>query len=271
MTAIIKKYKAVTPGLRNKIVIKDSDLHKGGPYKYLIKGKSKTGGRNSNGRITIRFRGGSMTHRKLLRKIELIGPYSKLQVIRLEYDPNRSAFIALCKNLNNNKYKYILAHENIKIGDYLEGYNLINERKIFEGNTLVLNKIPLGTSLFNLEIQSGKGSKLVKAAGTSSILIKKNPTNSLIQLPSKKLKLIDNNCLATIGSVINKSHHLKVLGKAGINRILGKRPRVQGVAMNPIDHPHGGKTPVSGGRGGKPKTKWGKLAKWTPKRISKFA
>lgn len=255
MATILKTYKAITPGLRNRVVVKDSDLHKGGPYKNLVRGTSKTGGRNSNGRITIRFRGGSMVHRKILRKVELIGPYSKLQVIRLEYDPNRSAYIALCKNLDTLRYKYILAYTNISIGKTLTGYNLIDERKILEGDTLVLNKIPLGTSLFNLEIKQGDGGKLVKAAGTTSILIKKNPTNSLIQLPSKKLKLIDNNCLATIGTVINKSHHLNVLGKAGINRILGKRPRVQGVAMNPRDHPHGGKTPVAGGRGGKPKTK----------------
>jgi len=255
MSTIIKKFKPVTPGLRNRVIVKDSDLHKGQPEKTLIKGTNKTGGRNSNGRVTIRFRGGSMTHRKVLRKIELIGPYSKLEVIRLEYDPNRSAYIALCQIRNTEKFKYILAHENIKIGDKLEGYNIINERKIFKGNTLSINKIPLGTSLFNLEIKQGKGSKLVKAAGTSSILIKKNPTNSLIQLPSKKLKLIDNNCLATIGTVINKSHHLNVLGKAGMNRILGNRPKVLGVAMNPRDHPHGGKTPISGGRGGKLKTK----------------
>jgi len=255
MTAIIKTFKAITPGLRNRVVVKDSDLYKGKPCKYLIRGEGRTGGRNTYGRITIRYRGGSMCHRKVLRKIESLGPYSRFQVIRLEYDPNRSAFLALCKNYNTHKYKYILAYENIKLGDHLGGFNLINERKISEGDSLVLNKIPIGTSLFNLELQQGKGGKLVKAAGTSCVLIKKNPTHSLIQLPSKKLKLIDNNCLATIGTVINKSHHLKVLGKAGINRILGKRPRVLGVAMNPRDHPHGGKTPISGGRGGKLKTK----------------
>lgn len=274
MAIIQRHYKPTSPGFRTRIIIKDNRVNSGQPMKRLVKGIGRTGGRNHSGKITMRFRGGSMQHKKVLRKVSNVGPYSRLIVKRLEYDPQRSGYLSLVQSLwNPSLFYYILAHSNWKKNEEISGYNLKNLQEwdnYKSGRTLPLSKIPQGSSIFNIEILPHQGAKFVKAAGTHAVLLQKESDHSLILLPSKGLKNFNNFCLATLGSVINESYHLKRLGKAGFNRILGNRPRVRGVAMNPRDHPHGGKTPVSGGRGNPSLTKWGKLAKWNPKSKSKI-
>lgn len=269
MAIIKRQYKPTSSGNRIRIMIKESELNREGPLKSLVKGVAKTGGRNSSGKITMRFRGGPMQHKKKLRKISNIGPYSKFIVKRLEYDPQRTGYISLVQSLcHPSLFYYILAHSNWKKNEEIFGFNLKSQQNLNQlnsGQILPLYKIPQGSSIYNIELKPHQGGQLVKAAGTHAILLQKEMDSSLILLPSKGLKFINNSCLASLGSVINDSHHLKRLGKAGYNRILGNRPRVRGVAMNPRDHPHGGKTPVSGGKGNPALTKWGKLAKWNPK------
>lgn len=293
----IRKYKPITPGLRHRITIRDKDLWKGKPDKDLTVGKTKICGRNHQGRITIRHRGGG--HKRLLRLLDSTrfnGYYKDSVVIRIEYDPNRTANIALCKLVNEDssnivpsqggglysplggtplserrgedrdrKY-YILAPQDLKAGDKI--YSTISNTRGL-GQTLPLNSIPLGSMIHNIQ------GKYIKAAGTYGILLKHSEDGKsfLIRLPSKKLlalPVVSNNHLtmATMGRVSNPNHSLTVLGKAGVSRWLGIRPTTRGTAMNPIDHPHGGKNTPSA-----PQTKWGKLAKWVPvkkKLILKF-
>lgn len=260
----IKRYQARTPSLRQRIVIREEYLEKKEkPYKGLTTGKRSTGGRNNLGRITSYYRGGG--HKRLYRKIDTereIGKYSRLIVKRLEYDPNRSANIALCETPIGKKV-YILAPQKIGIETTIIGRNAKENKVNREGVVKRIKDITEGTKIYNIQIKQGEKGVLSRAAGTSGIIIKHQKDNStIIRLPSKKIYKIESNCIATIGEVSNSLYNVGRVGKAGGSRWKGIRPRVRAVAKNPIDHPHGGKTPVSGGLGGAAKNRWGKIAKW---------
>lgn len=270
MKSDVKTYKPITPGLRQKITVKTPEIWKGKPLKKLVKGMTKTGGRNNQGKITMRFIGGG--HKRLYRDIDHKrenGLYTKNEIIRIEYDPNRSGNIALCKTLNTEtpKFFYILAPHGVKEGYIFDGrYFILNTNKIILpkiGESLPLKHIPIGTNIYNVEMKPGEGGKISKAAGTFCTLVENLNTNiSIISLPSNKKISISSDCLATVGQVSNINNNKIVLGKAGSSRWLGIRPRVRGEAMNPIDHPHGGNSHGHGGLNNQPRTKWGKLAKW---------
>lgn len=251
----IKTFKPVTPSLRQRIVIRSTGLYKGNSEKYLSKGTCSTGGRNNLGRITVYHRGGA--HKRKYRIIDFkrdVGAYSSATVLRIEYDPNRSANIALCESTNKTKF-YILAPAGLTINQTIYG-KLSPISDLTVGQTRVLADLPIGSVVHNL------GSRFGRAAGTSATILKHNPESTIIRLPSKEIKEFPNSLYATIGSVSNPSHINRVLGKAGASAWIGRLPRVKGVKMNPIDHPHGGKTPVSGGKGSPARNRWGKLAKW---------
>jgi len=245
----MKSYKPVSAGLRHRIIVNKSKLWKGGPIKALSYGKVKSGGRNNSGKITTYHRGGG--HKQKYRIIDFKRHSNELQqsaicgkVLRIEYDPNRTAFIALIleqiKNENETlyRYSYILAPTDVKVGDIVES-GLYASLKI--GNSLPLYRIPVGTYIHNIEMRPGKGGQLIRAAGCGAKLLKLAKTGYvLIKLPSSKYRYIDSRCYATLGYVSNEDHFNRYLGKAGVSRWLGIRPTVRGTAMNPIDHPHGG-------------------------------
>jgi len=255
----IKKYKPITNGLRLRVVVKDNNLWSGSSYKNLTKGKKSIDGRNHSGKITIYHRGGG--HKRKYRIINWnsnIGEYNEFSVVRIEYDPNRSGNIALCKT-KNNKYFYILAPHGLQESSIIFGRNSNNPINYQIGSTLLLSEIPIGSMIYNVD------NKFARSAGVSCELLKISDMCT-VRLPSKKIISLSKNSLAMLGRVSNINHNNIVKGKAGVSRWLGRMPIVRGVAKNPIDHPHGGKTPVSGGRGGAHKTKWGKLAKWNKKK-----
>lgn len=241
----LKAYKPVTPSMRELKTVIEPLLWKGKSMKSLTKGINKSGGRNNLGRITSYHRGGG--HKRKYRFIDFQrNTFEEGRVIRLEYDPNRTGFIALVQSAEN-KHSYILAPEGIQLGQ-----NLISGQQgdIQVGNTLPLKSIPIGTTIHNIELSPGKGGQLCRAAGAQAQLIKKNDNGyAMIRLVSGELRLISLECKATIGSVSNFDHKNINLGKAGRSRWLGRRPVVRGVAMNPVDHPHGGgQGKTSGGR-----------------------
>lgn len=260
----IKKYKPITPGLRQRILIKEPNLWKGKPHKNLVCHLKTNSGRNHAGKITVRHRGGG--HKRLYRKIDFkreIGLYSINKVVRLEYDPNRSSNIALCIT-PNNKYFYIIAPANLKVNDTFHG-RYVNKELAFtldNGESLALQDIPIGTLIHNVELKPGQGGKIARAAGAYCTLLENLENGmSILRTPANKKIIVPSTVLATIGQVSNASHNKRVIGKAGRNRWLGKRPTVRGEAMNPIDHPHGGKSHGHGGLNTQPRTPWGKLAK----------
>lgn len=260
----LKSFRPTTPTQRHLVIVDRSELHKGKPEKSLTEGKRKTGGRNSYGRLTAFRVGGG--HKKALRMIDF--KRNKFDVAatveRLEYDPNRSAFIALIKYEDGEK-AYILAPQRLAEGD-----KVISSDKadIKPGNTMHLKNIPVGTIIHNVEIKVGKGGQLARAAGSYVQLVGKDGGYAQVKLRSGELRLIPDNCLATIGAVSNPDHQNRVIGKAGRSRWLGIRPCVRGVAMNPVDHPHGGgEGRTSGGR--HPVTPWGKGTKGTKTRSRK--
>ena len=221
--------------------------------KKLIKGFSKTGGRNNTGRITHFNQ--SKGHKKLYRKIQFKSINQKGIIQSIEYDPNRTAFISLVK-LETNKIIYILTPENIKIGDFIN----LNKSNKQIGNTLILKDINVGTYIHNIELKPNQGGKLIRSAGSYGQLIQHQSKYVKIRLPSNEQRLILNTCYATIGKVSNSNHKNKKLKKAGTNRWRGKKPHVRGVAMNPVDHPHGGgEGKTSGGRCSV--SPWSKLTK----------
>lgn len=264
----MKKFKPVTPGLRHRLIIKSLKFK---PFKPLISGLPKSGFRNNLGRITVRHRGGG--HKFNFRHIDinrLNSNHSPLKILRIEKDPNRTSFIALCKtqilnNFNLNlkkevnsvrvkgyKYFYILAPHNVLAG------TIIEPDLITIGSTLPLYKIQLGSLIHNVELNGS--CKIARSAGTYCTVISHTDTTTTIKLPSKNLLELPNTNKATLGIVSNIDNNRTILGKAGASRWIGRRPVVRGEVMNPIDHPHGGKT-----RGGRPiKNIWGKLAKWVP-------
>ncbi len=252
----MKTYKPVTPGRRGMTVIDYSGLSKVAPEKSLLETLKKHSGRNSYGRITVRHKGGG--NRRKYRIIDF--KRNKLgmdaEVMTLEYDPNRTAFIALVKYEDGEK-RYIIAPEGLKVGDKVRAGA---DADIKPGNALPMVNIPVGTVIHNVELPPGKGAQLVRSAGNMAQLMAKENGYAMVRLPSGELRNVLDNCMATIGVVSNADHSNVNIGKAGRTRHMGIRPTVRGSVMNPNDHPHGGgegKSPV--GRPG-PVTPWGKPA-----------
>lgn len=262
--AIIKKSKPTSPGRRFVVNIVEPNLHKGKPHAALLEKKSKSGGRNANGRITVRHHGGG--HKQHYRVIDFKRTKDGVPatVERLEYDPNRSAHIALLKYADGER-KYIIAPRNIQAGDVLEsGENA----SIKVGNALPLRNIPVGTIVHALEMRPGKGAQIARSAGASVQIAGRDGAYVLVKLRSGEMRKIHAECRATIGEVGNSEHALRKLGKAGATRWRGVRPTVRGVAMNPVDHPHGGgEGRTSGGRN--PVTPWGVPTKGKKTRSNK--
>ncbi len=252
----IKFYKPTTPGRRNMSVTDYSELSKGGPEKSLLAPLNKNAGRNSYGRITVRHRGGG--HRRKYRIIDFKRNKVDMPatVLTLEYDPNRSAHIALVQYEDGEK-RYIVAPQGLKVGDtVVSGAGA----DIKPGNALPLSAIPTGTFIHNVELYPGKGAQLARSAGVMAQLMGKENNMALVRLPSGEMRYVPLNCMATVGQVGNVDHENVKVGKAGRKRHMGWRPTVRGSVMNPCDHPHGGgegKSPI--GRPG-PVTPWGKPA-----------
>lgn len=248
----LRYYKPVTPSTRELVTVDRTELWNGKPEKSLVKGLTKSGGRNCYGRITSRRRGGG--HKKLYRMIDFKRSRREdyAEVVRFEYDPNRSAFIALVKH-TDGELRYILAPQRLKVGDKIVASD---KADIQVGNALPLRAIPIGTIVHNIEMKPGKGGQLARSAGAYAQLVGREGIYAQVKLSSGEYRLILAECFATIGAVSNPDEKNTVLGKAGRNRWKGRRPKVRGVAMNPIDHPHGGgEGRTSGGR--HPVTPWG--------------
>lgn len=241
----IKKLKPVTPGQRFRTVSDFSEVTTAKPEKSLLEPLKKTGGRNNSGRITARHRGGG--HKRRYRRIDFkrdkIGVPARVATI--EYDPNRSARIALLAYADGDK-RYIIWPNGLKVNDTV----VAGEEATFNvGNALPLHRIPLGTLVHNVELQIGRGGQIVRSAGSFAQVLAKDGDYVTLRLPSAEVRMVHKNCYATIGEVGNAEHENIVLGKAGKTRWLGRRPKVRGVAMNPVDHPHGGgEGKTSGGR-----------------------
>ena len=248
----IKKLKPVTPGQRFRTVSDFSELTASRPEKSLLEPLNKTGGRNNNGRITSRHRGGG--HKRRYRLIDFKRDKRDIpaRVATVEYDPNRSARIALLSYADGEK-RYILWPNGLKVNDTV----LAGEAATFNvGNSLPLHRVPLGTLVHNVELQIGRGGQIVRSAGSFAQVLAKEGDYVTLRLPSGEVRMVHRNCYATIGEVGNSEHENIVIGKAGKTRWLGRRPKVRGVAMNPVDHPHGGgEGRTSGGR--HPVTPWG--------------
>lgn len=264
----LKIYKPSTAGQRGLVLVDRSCLYKGRPVKSLVEGKRSTGGRNNLGRVTSRHKGAG--HKKLYRFIDFkrqdnINKVGEIQ--RIEYDPNRTSFIALVKNQGTGALSYMLAPEGLTVGSSVHSGDT---NEIRTGNTLLLKNIPMGVLIHNVELKIGKGGQLVRSAGASAQIAGRDGHYVLIRLPSGEIRKIHGECRATIGTVSNGDHKNQYLSKAGRNRWKGRRPHVRGVAMNPIDHPHGGgEGKTSGGR--HPVSPWGQCAKGKKTRRPKKA
>ncbi|ASP38266.1 50S ribosomal protein L2 [Bacterioplanes sanyensis] len=246
------KTKPTSAGRRHLVKVVNSELHKGKPYAGLVEKKSKTGGRNNNGRITTRHIGGGHKHHYRMVDFKRNKDGITAVVERLEYDPNRSANIALLKYLDGER-RYILAPKGLKAGDQvLSG----EEAPIKVGSAMPLRNIPVGSVVHNVELKPGKGGQIARSAGTSVQLVAREGTYCTLRLRSGEMRKVLSECRATLGEVGNSEHSLRELGKAGASRWRGIRPTVRGVVMNPVDHPHGGgEGRTSGGR--HPVTPWG--------------
>jgi large subunit ribosomal protein L2 len=260
----LKNFNPTTPGRRGLVLIDRSDLWKGDPVKKLTEGLTKTGGRNNLGRLTARRRGGG--HKRLYRMVDFKRRKFDVpaKVARLEYDPNRSAFIALLE-YEDGEQSYILAPQRLAVGDTV----IAGQRAdIKPGNAMPLSSIPVGTIVHNVEMKAGRGGQIARAAGTYVQLVGRDSGYALLRLGSGEVRMVRAECMASIGAVSNPDQANQKLGKAGRNRWLGKRPSVRGVAMNPVDHPHGGgEGRTSGGR--HPVTPWGKPTKGAKTRRNK--
>ncbi|MBU8921083.1 MAG: 50S ribosomal protein L2 [Bacteroidales bacterium] len=248
----LKKYKPTTPTLRFKTSTDFSGLTKKAPEKSLLEPMKSSGGRNNAGRITMRRMGGG--HKRRYRRIDFKRDKYGIpaKVAALEYDPNRSAFISLLHYADGEK-RYILAPNGIKVGDILDSGP---EAEIHPGNSMPLAKIPTGLFVHNIEMVAGKGGQMVRSAGAYAQLMAKDGDYVHLRLPSGEIRMVRRECSATIGQVSNIDHENVKIGKAGRSRWLGRRPKVRGVAMNPVDHPHGGgEGRTSGGR--HPVSPWG--------------
>ena len=252
----LKSFNPTTPSLRGLVQIDRSHLWKGKPHKPLTVGLKKTGGRNNMGRITSWHRGGGA--KQLYRVIDFKRNKLEMEAVveRIEYDPNRTCFIALVK-YEDGTYTYILAPQALKAGDKIVSGDQVD---IKDGNTMPLKNIPVGTNVHNIEMKPGKGGQMMRAAGSFALLAGKDSGYAQLKLRSGELRIVPLDCKATIGVLSNADHQNTTIGKAGRNRWLGWRPVVRGVAMNPVDHPHGGgEGKTSGGR--HPCSPWGQLAK----------
>jgi large subunit ribosomal protein L2 len=261
----LKSFKPITPSLRQLVIVDRSELYKGKPVKMLTEGKSSSGGRNNNGRITVRFRGGG--HKQTYRIIDFKrrGHDNEVaSVERIEYDPNRTAFIALIK-YPDGTLSYILAPQRLAVGDQVVSGDSVD---IKPGNAMPIGNIPVGTLVHNVEMKIGKGGALARSAGNYAQIVGRDQGYVIIRLNSGEQRLVHGNCFATVGAVSNPDHMNTNLGKAGRQRWLGRRPHNRGVTMNPIDHPHGGgEGRTSGGR--HPVTPWGKPTKGKKTRSNK--
>jgi large subunit ribosomal protein L2 len=260
----LKTFKPTTPGLRQLVIVDRGELHKGKPVKGLTEGKAGTGGRNNNGRVTVRFRGGG--HKRAYRLIDF--KRRKLNVPatveRLEYDPNRTSFIALVKYADGER-TYILAPQRLNVGDEIVSGVQVDVKP---GNAMPLANMPVGTIVHNVEIKIGKGGALARAAGTYAQIVGRDQGYVILRLNSGEQRLVHGQCLGTVGAVSNPDHMNISFGKAGRKRWLGHRPHNRGVSMNPIDHPHGGgEGRTSGGR--HPVSPWGQPTKGKKTRRNK--
>lgn len=252
----LKTYNPTSPGRRQLITVDRSELHKGSPEKSLTAPLSKTGGRSNTGRTTNWNKSGGHKRRYRLVDFKRVKFGVPAKVERLEYDPNRSAFIALITYKDGEK-SYILAPQKMKVGDTVMSGP---QAEIVPGNALPLKNIPIGTVVHNVELKPGAGGKMARSAGSSIQIAGKDGAYVQLRMPSGELRRVLETCMATVGSVSNPDHMNTQIGKAGRNRWLGKRPVVRGVVMNPVDHPHGGgEGKTSGGR--HPVTPWGKPTK----------
>ncbi len=259
----LKHYKAMTPGQRGLVLVDRSGLYKGKPVKHLTEGKSQKGGRNNAGRITARRRGGG--HKQRYRIVDFKRTrQGRATVERLEYDPNRTAFIALIR-YEDGELSYILAPQRLGVGDSVESGPGAD---IKPGNALPLRNIPVGTIVHNVEMKIGKGGQIARAAGAYVQLVGRDSGYAQLRLASGEMRMVRQECMATVGAVSNPNNQNTNLGKAGRNRWKGKRPSVRGVAMNPVDHPHGGGEGRSSG-GRHPVTPWGKPTKGRRTRSNK--
>ena len=249
----LRKRKPTSPGRRFQTSSDFSEITKTTPEKSLLEAKHRSGGRNSYGRKTSRHRGGG--HKKQYRKIDFRRNKDGIpaKVAAVEYDPNRSCRILLL-HFHDGEKRYILAPEGVKVGDTLQNGQ---GSEIKPGNALPLRYIPVGTTVHNVELQPGGGGKMSRSAGSSVQLVAKDGPYAILRLPSTEMRRVPIDCRATVGTVGNSEHELIKIGKAGRNRWKGKRPQSRGVAMNPVDHPHGGgEGKTSGGR--HPVSPWGK-------------
>lgn len=254
---MLRKHKATTSGQRHKVSVDRSGLHTGKPEKSLVrKGHVKRQGRNASGRITVRHRGGGV--KKKVRIIDFKRAKREVPgvVNRIEYDPTRSAHLALIFYADGQK-AYILAPDGLAVGDTIVA---AEAAELKPGNALALKNIPVGMSIHNIEMRPGKGGQLVRGAGTAAVIQSKEGKYVTIQLPSKELRLVNKDCFATIGQVGNQEWKNRKIGKAGRKRLMGIRPTVRGTAQHPGSHPHGGGEGRSGVGMKYPKTPWGKHA-----------
>ena len=260
----LKTFNPTSPGRRQLVLVDKSDLHKGKPVKALTEGLTKKGGRNNTGRITARRIGGGA--KKLYRKVDFKRNRWDMPatVERLEYDPNRSAHIALIK-YEDGQLSYIIAPQRLEVGDTVVTSKTAD---IKPGNTLPLKSIPVGTIIHNIELKPQKGAQMVRSAGTYAQLVGRDGGYAQIKLTSGELRMVMDSCLATVGAVSNPDNMNQVLSKAGRKRHMGKRPSVRGVVMNPVDHPHGGGEGKSSG-GRHPVTPWGKKTRGPKTRKNK--
>lgn len=263
----IKRFKPLTNGLRHAALNDYKEITKGKPEKALLVPLKRTGGRNSYGRITSRHRGGG--HKRMYRLIDFKRDRidESATVLAIEYDPNRTARIALIEYKDKTK-SYILAPVELKVGHVIESSNT-QDLDINAGNCMPLRKIPLGTAIHNIELKPGRGGKVVRSAGTSAQLIAKEGGIAHIRMPSSEVRIVPTECRATIGQLSNVENETISIGKAGRSRWWGRRPQSRGVVMNPVDHPHGGgegKTPQGNPH---PVTPWGKPTKGAKTRSPK--
>jgi len=260
----LKQFNPTSPARRGVVLVDKRELHKGKPEKSLIEGLKKTGGRGGGGRIAVRFRGGGA--KRLYRKVDF--KRRKWNVVgkveRLEYDPNRTAFIALIKYADG-ELAYIIAPQRLRAGDEIVAGEKVDLKP---GNASPLRGLPIGAMVHNIELKPGKGGQIARSAGAYAQLVGRDAGYAQIRLGSGELRMVQDSCMATVGAVSNPDHMNEVLGKAGRNRHKGRRPHVRGVAMNPVDHPHGGgEGKTSGGR--HPVTPWGQPTKGHKTRSNK--
>lgn len=251
----VQRLRPITPGMRFRVANDFSEITTDKPEKSLLAVKKRSGGRNNQGKMTMRYIGGGHKQRYRIVDFKRNKHGVKANVVSVEYDPNRSSFISLLEYADGEK-RYIIAPAGIKVGQTVESGKGVPPEI---GNALYLSEIPLGSSIHNIELNPGQGGKIVRGAGTFAQLLNRDGKYAVVKLPSGETRMILATCMATVGSVSNSEHNLVVMGKAGRNRWMGRRPRNRGVSMNPVDHPMGGGEGRSSG--GHPRSRSGKLAK----------